>query len=66
MPSKHKTAQLVSLIAVDSEASGRPPLCTPQLRGGGVFFPRVRGFLENVRQFIPRLRFFFFLFLSGD
>ena len=24
-------------------------------------FLRVRGFLENVRQFIPRLRFFFFL-----
>ena len=24
-------------------------------------FPRVRGFWENVRQFIPRLRFFFFL-----
>ena len=23
-------------------------------------FPRVRGFWENVRQFIPRLRFFFF------
>ena len=24
-----------------------------------VAFPRVRGFWENVRQFIPRLRFFF-------
>ena len=24
-------------------------------------FPRVRGLLENVRQFIPRLRFFFSL-----
>ena len=26
-----------------------------------VFFPRVRGFSENVRQFIPRLLSFFFL-----
>ena len=26
--------------------------------GGGCFFPRVRGFWENVRQFVPRLRFF--------
>ena len=25
------------------------------------FFPRVRGFWENVRQFVPRLRVFFFL-----
>ena len=24
-------------------------------------FPRVRGFWENVRQFIPRLRFFFYV-----
>ena len=29
-------------------------------------FPRVRGFWENVRQFIPRLRFFFFFWISGD
>ena len=28
-------------------------------------FPRVRGFSENIRQFILRLRFFFF-FLRGD
>ena len=34
--------------------------------GGGGFFLACKGFLENVRQFIPRLRFFFFLFLSGD
>ena len=25
------------------------------------FFPRVQGFWETVRQFIPHLRFFFFL-----
>ena len=30
-----------------------------------VAFPCVRGFVENARHFIPRLRFFFF-FLSGD
>ena len=36
--------------------------------GGGCLwlFPRVRGFWENVRQFIPRLRFFLLFFLSGD
>ena len=27
--------------------------------GGGGFFPRVRGFLENIQQLIFRLRFFF-------
>ena len=27
-------------------------------------FPRVRGFWENVRQFIPQLRFFFLFFLK--
>ena len=33
---------------------------------GSGFFPRVRGFWDNVRQFIPRQRFFFLFFLSGD
>ena len=32
--------------------------------GGGGFFPRARGFWENVRQFSPRLRFLFVC--SGD
>ena len=27
-------------------------------------FPRMRGFWENVKQFIPHLRFFFFFFLE--
>ena len=31
---------------------------------GGGFFPRLRGFWENVRSFISRLRFFFFF--SGN
>ena len=30
------------------------------------FFLPLRGFWENVRPFIPRLRVFFFFFLSGD
>ena len=30
--------------------------------GGGGFFPRSRGFWENVRPFIPLLRFFHFIF----
>ena len=121
-PTKKQTVQLVSLIAVDLETSGWPPLCTSQSEsfcfarrvehglqrkrvvkqlphqalhplvvtscdriGGGRtginmphgachpprgivrmftwwwwLFPRVRGFWENVRQFIPGLRFFFF------
>ena len=29
--------------------------------GGGVFFPRLRGFWEEVRSFIPRLRFLLLL-----
>ena len=36
----------------------RPQL--PTCFGGGDLFPRLRGFGENVRPFIPRLRFFSF------
>ena len=32
----------------------------------GCFFPRVRGFRENVRQFIPRLCVVVFFFFTGD
>ena len=32
----------------------------PMTTGGGGFSPRVGGFGENVRQFTPRLRLFFF------
>ena len=31
---------------------------------GGWLLPRVRGFWENVRQFILRLRFFFFFLFN--
>ena len=37
-------------------------LCGGGGGGGDGFFPRLRGFWENVRPFISRLRFFFFFF----
>ena len=39
-------------------------ICYGNIQNGGddVFFPRVRGFGENVRRFISRLRFLFFFF----
>ena len=37
-------------------------LMMKRYRDGGGFFLACKDFLENVRPFIPRLRFFFFFF----
>ena len=58
---------LLSLdIIIKTNAEPPPPTSCSQ--GGELYvwwgwwlFPRVRGFWENVRLFIPRLRFFFLL-----
>ena len=49
--------------------AGEPPIkisLASHFRAHWWLFPRVRGFGENVRQIIPRLRFFFFFFFTVE